>query len=127
MVGIPLIFIPISTLSYVGMKQSDNNQLSGISNFVRNLGGAIGVSLLVSFLTRQRQISRAEMASHLHHGNFFFDRYLSALKQSAILSGSSVAEAGHRSLAQLQQIVDGQANVLAFISAFFVLGAVVLC
>ena len=74
-VGIPLIFIPISTLSYVGMKQSDNNQVSGISNFVRNLGGAIGVSFLVSFLTRQRQINRANMASHLHHGNFFFDRY----------------------------------------------------
>jgi MFS transporter, DHA2 family, multidrug resistance protein len=124
-VGIPLIFIPISTLSYVGMKQGDNNQVSGISNFARNVGGAIGVSFLVSFLTRQRQISRADMASHLHHGNFFFDRYLSALKQSAILSGSSVAEASHRSLAQLQQIVDAQANVLAFISAFFVLGAVV--
>ena len=46
-------------------------------------------------------------------------------KESAILSGSNVAEAGRRSLAQLQQIVDGQANVLAYISAFFILGAVV--
>jgi DHA2 family multidrug resistance protein len=124
-VGIPLIFIPISTLSYVGMRQADNNQVSGISNFARNLGGAIGVSFLVSFLTRQRQISRAEMASHLHYGNFFFDRYLGALRGSAILSGSSAADASRRSLAQLQQIVDGQANVLAFISAFFLLGAVV--
>jgi DHA2 family multidrug resistance protein len=124
-VGIPLIFIPISTLSYVGMRQSDNNQVSGISNFVRNVGGAIGVSFLVSFLTRQRQISRVDMVSHLHQGNFFFDRYMSALRESAIMNGSSVAEASHRSLAQLQQIVDAQANVLAFISAFFVLGAVV--
>lgn len=124
-IGIPLIFIPISTLSYVGMKQSDNNQVSGISNFVRNVGGAIGVSFLVSFLTRQRQISRVDLVSHLHHGNFFFDRYFSALQQSAILNGSSMAEAGHRSLAQLQEVVDAQANVLAFISAFFVLGMVV--
>jgi len=36
-----------------------------------------------------------------------------------------VADASRRSLAQLQQIVDGQANVLAYISAFFLLGAVV--
>ena len=43
-VGLPLIFIPISTLAYVGMRQQDNNQVSGISNFVRNLGGAIGKS-----------------------------------------------------------------------------------
>jgi DHA2 family multidrug resistance protein len=124
-IGLPLIFIPISTLAYVGMRQEDNNQVSGISNFVRNLGGAIGVSFLVSYLARHRQISRADLASHLHHGNFFFDRYLSALQQAAIRSGSSIAESGHHALAQLQQIVDAQANVLAFISAFFVLGVIV--
>ena len=125
-VGLPLIFIPISTLAYVGMRQQDNNQVSGISNFVRNLGGAIGVSFLVSYLTRHRQTSRVDLVSHLHHGNPFFDRYLSALEQSAIMTGSNVSEAGHRSLAQLQLLVDSQANVLAFISAFFVLGALVV-
>jgi len=124
-VGLPLIFIPISTLAYVGMRREDNNQVSGMSNFVRNLGGAVGVSFLVSYLQRHRQISRVDLASHLHHGNFFFDRYLSAIQQAAIRSGSSVADAGHRSLAQMQQIVDAQANVLAFISAFFVLGVIV--
>ncbi|MGA8042365.1 MAG: DHA2 family efflux MFS transporter permease subunit [Terracidiphilus sp.] len=124
-VGLPLIFIPISTLAYVGMRQQDNNQVSGISNFARNLGGAVGTSFLVAYLTRHRQMSRVALASHLHHGNVFFDRYLSALQQSAILTGSSVADAGQRSLAQLQQIVDAQANVLAYISAFFVLGVMV--
>ena len=124
-VGLPLIFIPISTLAYVGMRSGDNNQVSGISNFVRNLGGAIGVSFLVSYLTRHRQISRVDLASHLHHGNVFFDRYWSALEQSAILTGSSVVDAGHRSLAQLQQLVDAQANVLSYVSAFFVLGVIV--
>jgi DHA2 family multidrug resistance protein len=124
-VGLPLIFIPISTLAYVGMRREDNNQVSGISNFVRNLGGAIGVSFLTSYLTRHRQISRNDLVSHLHHGNVFFDRYLSALQKSAISTGSSVAYAGQRSLAQLQQIVDAQANVLAYISAFFVLGVIV--
>ncbi len=124
-VGLPLIFIPISTLAYAGMRQGDNNQVSGISNFVRNLGGAIGVSFLVSYLTRHRQISRVDLIAHLHHGDVFFDRYLSELRQSAILAGSDVASAGQHSLAQLQRIVDAQANVLAFISAFFLLGLVV--
>ncbi len=124
-VGLPLIFIPISTLAYVGMRTEDNNQVSGISNFARNLGGAIGVSFLVSYLARHRQISRVGLMSHLHHGDVFFDRYFAALQQSAIRSGSSAADAGHRALAQLQQMVDAQASVLAFISAFFVLGVIV--
>ena len=124
-VGLPLIFIPISTLAYVGMRQQDNNQVSGISNFVRNLGGGIGVSFLVSYLTRHRQISRVDLVSHLHHGNIFLDRVLAGLQQSAMHSGISAAGAGQHSLAQLQQLVDAQASVLAFISAFFVLGVIV--
>jgi DHA2 family multidrug resistance protein len=124
-VGLPLIFIPISTLAYVGMRRQDNNQVSGISNFARNLGGAVGTSFLVTYLTRHRQISRVQLAAHLHHGNPFFDRYLSALQQSAILGGSGAANAGQHALAQLQQLVDAQANVLAYISAFFVLGVIV--
>lgn len=124
-VGLPLIFIPISTLSYVGMRLEDNNQISGISNFVRNLGGAVGTSFLVTYLARHRQIARVGLVSHLNYGNIFFDRYLSALKQSAILTGTSVADAGRHSLAQLQQMVDAQANMLAFISTFFILGVIV--
>ncbi len=124
-VGLPLIFIPISTLAYVGMRRQDNNQVSGISNFARNLGGAVGTSFLVTYLTRHRQISRVQLAAHLHHGNVFFDRYLSALQQSAVLGGSGAANAGQHALAQLQQLVDAQANVLAYISAFFVLGVIV--
>jgi hypothetical protein len=48
-----------------------------------------------------------------------------ALQQSAIHTGISTANAGQRSLAQLQQLGDTQAIVLAFISAFFVLGVIV--
>jgi DHA2 family multidrug resistance protein len=89
---LPLIFIPTSTLAYVGTRPADNNQVSGISNFVRNLGGTIGVSFLVSYLTRHRQISRVDLVSHLHHGNIFFDRFLGALQQSAIHSGVRIAK-----------------------------------
>jgi len=34
---LPLIFIPISTLNYVGVPREKNNQVSGLSNFARNL------------------------------------------------------------------------------------------
>jgi DHA2 family multidrug resistance protein len=124
-VGLPLIFIPISTLAYTGMRQQDNNQVSGISNFVRNLGGAIGTSFLITYLARHRQISRVDLAAHLNRGNVFFDRSLAGLQQSAIQTGSSVAGSSQHALAQLQLMVDAQANVLAFISTFFVLGVIV--
>ena len=125
-VGIPLIFIPISTLP-MSVCAEDNNQVSGISNFVRNLGGAVGVSFLIAFLARQRQICRLDLVGHLHRGNIFYERFLMGLQQAARLKGSSPLLAAHQSLMQLQQLVDFQATALAFISAFFVLGVIVAC
>ena len=126
-VGLPLIFIPISTLSYVGVPKESNNQVSSISNFARNLGGAVGTSFLFAYLSRHRQMSRVDLVAHLHRGNVFYERFSMALQQSARSNGSSLAMARHQSLAQLQQIVDSQANILAFISAFFALGVIVAC
>jgi hypothetical protein len=50
---------------------------------------------------------------------------MAGLQQSAANTGGSAADSGRHALAQLQQTVDAQASVLAFISAFFVLGVIV--
>ena len=49
--GLPFVFIPISTLNYVGVPRTKNNQISCFSNFARNLGGSVGTALLTTFLT----------------------------------------------------------------------------
>ena len=72
----PLIFIPISTLNYVGVPREKNNQVSGISSFMRNIGGSIGTSLLSVFLTRQNQTHQVAFASHTSHGDPNFRQLL---------------------------------------------------
>ena len=125
-IGIPLIFIPISTLNYVGVPRNKFNQVSGISSFTRNVGGAIGVSLLNNFITRQGQIHRTALTAHTNHANPFFERQLNAMTQNFIAMGASASEASHRALAQLSAQVDLQANVLGFVNAFWMLGLLVM-
>jgi DHA2 family multidrug resistance protein len=125
-IGIPLIFIPISTLNYVGVPRNKFNQVSGISNFLRNLGGGIGVSLLNNFIARQDQIHRNALAAHTNHANPFFERQLQGMTQNFISMGASPAAASHRALAQLSAQVNLQANVLSFANSFWVLGFLVL-
>jgi len=127
MSGLPLIFIPISTLSYVGLRREDNNQVSGISNFVRNLGGAVGTSFLISYLSRHQQISRNDLVGHLHPGNFFYQRFFSGMEHALILKGASPGTAKHAALAQLDGLVSLQAQALAFVSSYFLLGVVLAC
>ena len=125
-IGIPLIFIPISTLNYVGVPREKFNQVSGISNFTRNVGGAIGVSLLSNFITQQRQIQRTNLTAHTNNGNPFFVRMLNGMSHNLASMGVGSAEASHRAIAQLSAQVDLQASVLAFKNAFWVLGFVVV-
>jgi DHA2 family multidrug resistance protein len=125
-IGIPLIFIPISTLNYVGVPRNKFNQVSGISNFTRNIGGAIGVSMLNNFITRQGQVHRTALTAHTNHANPFFERQLNALTQNFIAMGVSASEASHRAIAQLTAQVDLQANVLGFANSFWVLGLLVM-
>jgi len=119
-IGIPFIFIPISTLAYVGIAREENNQISGITNFVRNIGGAVGVSFLMTFMARHRAASRTDLVSHLTNGSIFFRHYFAMLAH-----GGQDPASTHRALAQLQMMVDGQANILAFLNVFFVMGMVV--
>jgi DHA2 family multidrug resistance protein len=125
-IGIPLVFIPISTLNYVGVPRNKYNQVSGISNFVRNLGGGIGISLLNNFIARQGQIHRTTLTAHTNHANPFFERQLQGMMQNFIAMGASRAEASHRALAQLSAQVDLQSSVLSFANSFWVLGFLIL-
>ena len=125
-IGIPLIFIPISTLNYVGVPREKFNQVSGISNFARNVGGAIGVSLLNNFITRQGQIQRNTLSTHTNHANPFFERQLNAMTQALKAVGVSASEASHSALAQLSAQLDLQANVLGFVNSFWLLGLLVM-
>jgi DHA2 family multidrug resistance protein len=125
-IGIPLIFIPISTLNYVGVPRNKFNQVSGISNFMRNIGGAIGVSMLNNFITRQGQVHRTALTAHTNHANPFFERQLNAMTQNFVAMGASASEASHRAMAQLSAQVDLQANVLGFANSFWVLGLLVM-
>jgi DHA2 family multidrug resistance protein len=125
-IGIPLIFIPISTLNYVGIPREKFNQVSGISNFMRNIGGAIGVSMLNNFIVRQGQAHRTALTAHTNHANPFFERQLNAITQNFIAMGVGASEASHRALAQLSAQVDLQANVLGFVNSFWLLGFLVM-
>ena len=62
----PLIFIPISTLNYVGVPREKNNQVSGLSNFARNIGGAIGTSLL-DYVSGTTEPDAPEKLRGAHH------------------------------------------------------------
>ena len=67
--GLSFIFIPISTLNYVGVPAGKNNQISSFSNFARNFGGSMGTALLTTFLVRTQQTHQSSLAANFIPGS----------------------------------------------------------
>jgi MFS transporter, DHA2 family, multidrug resistance protein len=123
----PLIFIPISTLNYVGVPREKNNQVSGISSFMRNIGGSIGTSGLSVFLTRQNQTHQVAFASHTSLGDPNFSQYLSGLTALFVSKGYDAVTASQKALALAYFTVQSQAGALSFKNAFFVMSVMIAC
>lgn len=126
-VFMPFIFIPISTLNYIGVPREKNNQVSGLSNFARNIGGSIGTSLLSTFLTRQNQTHLRMFAAHTSHANGNFSQFLAGLQQLFITQGYDAVTAAEKALALAYQTVQQQASALSFENSFWIMSAVVAC
>ncbi len=50
--GLAFLFIPINTIAYIGVKQSENNDVSGLTNLARNIGASCGTAFVATMLTQ---------------------------------------------------------------------------
>jgi DHA2 family multidrug resistance protein len=125
--GLAFIFIPISTLSYVGIPMTKNNQISGISNFIRNLGGSVGISLLTTFLARQAQTHQSNMVSHATPYDAPFRNLLNGSIASMTAAGAGPVRAVQQAYTQVMGLIAVQATTLAYVNAFYVIAILVAC
>jgi DHA2 family multidrug resistance protein len=126
-VGLAFIFIPINTLSYVGMPPTKSNQISGITNLARNIGGSIGISLLSTFLLRLTQKHQVYMSSHTSAGNPIFQQRVAGLTQTFSSQGVPPDQASARAYAMIARMISGQATTLAYIDIISTMAIAVAC
>jgi MFS transporter, DHA2 family, multidrug resistance protein len=121
-VGLPFIFIPISTLNYVGVPRDKMNQISSLSNFARNMGGSAGTALLTTYLARAAQVHQLNLASTLSEGSAAVAQ---EIQRFAALTHSSIAAAQFPALAEIYGQLQRQAMMLAYKNAFAILAGTV--
>jgi DHA2 family multidrug resistance protein len=124
-ITLPLIFLPSNTLAYVGTPREQNNQVSGMNAFVRNIGGSIGIALITTFLTRRSQVHTTYLASHAVPGSVPFDQMVNSLVALLRSRGLDAATALQQAYARINQMIIGQATALAYIDVLSILTLVV--
>jgi DHA2 family multidrug resistance protein len=125
-IGLPFIFIPISTLNYVGVPASKSNQISSLSNFARNLGGSAGTALLTTYLARSSQVYQSNLAANVVQGGAALQFYTDRVKQMLTMGGMSSAAAAQAAIGQAYQQMVRQASMLSYKNACAILAGVIL-
>jgi DHA2 family multidrug resistance protein len=125
--GLAFIFLPSNTLAYVGISREQNNQVSGMNAFVRNIGGSIGIALLSTMLTRMSQQNQNTLVRHTHTGNPAFENLVNGISQSLQNSGLEATAATQQAYARVMAMLQGQAITLAYVQVIIVMAIVVGC
>jgi DHA2 family multidrug resistance protein len=116
-IGLPLLFIPILSSSYVGLPPNATDQASALLNVARNVGGSVGISLANTVLTNSGQVHQNYLTDQLVPSSPAYQQML----QDAIAYFSTFAsrpDAQQRAYALIEQIVQQQAVLLSYIDVF---------
>jgi MFS transporter, DHA2 family, multidrug resistance protein len=114
-IGLAFLFVPINTLAYSGIAPGKNNDVSGLTNLARNIGGSCGTSFFTTMLARRGQVHQQYLVKHVYNGNAAWMNRYHALTQQALSNTPSLPDAQHHALAQFYQTVQVQASTLSYL------------
>jgi MFS transporter, DHA2 family, multidrug resistance protein len=109
--GLAFLFIPINTIAYIGVKQSENNDVSGLTNLARNVGGSCGTAFMATMLLRRTATHENNMVRNLTTANPAFNAQVNALKGSF----GQGFQAVHMAQAYIYNQLHRQAAMLAYL------------
>jgi DHA2 family multidrug resistance protein len=113
MAAIPFAFVAITTAAYVGLPKEASNQVSGIINFVRNVGGSIFIAVTGAIVTNRSLFHQAHLQEYMQPGNIIYTIRLNAL--TGTFGGSaSGPDAGLMAGAAMYQELNRQAAAQAY-------------
>jgi DHA2 family multidrug resistance protein len=126
-IGQALIITPVSAITTAGIAPSEAGAASGLSNMLRNLGGAVGTATLATVLTKREQFhsniigqsvtsARDEVAQRLDEMTGYFMSHGVADRAAAM----------QEAVVYLGGVVKRQALIMGFSDTFAVIGVLLV-
>jgi MFS transporter, DHA2 family, multidrug resistance protein len=122
-VGVGFLFVPITAAGYIGIPPEKGNSVSGIINFMRNIGGSIGTSLVTTLIIRRSQYHQQILVGHLTPDTPAYRSALRGLSSDIAHSGLRATDAHNQAIARFYGLVNQQAHALSYMDTFWILGA----
>ena len=126
-VGQALILTPLSVVATAGIEAENAGSASGLFNMMRNLGGAVGIAMLQTFLTKREQFHSNVLTQSVSTLEQATRARIEQLTNYFTTHGvADPAVASHQAVIAIGHVVQKQAYVMAFSDTFFLLGAALI-
>src|SRR5215471_11302083 len=91
--GLPLLFLPVTSASFEGLRPEQTNQASALINVARNLGGSMGVAMSQTLLAQRAQFHQTRLVEHISPSDLGYQQTIDAMTRFFQGQGSSPADA----------------------------------
>ncbi len=121
--GIGLVTVPLSTVIFKFLPQTESSQAAGLYALMRNEGGSLGIALVSTSLQRQAQAHQQILGQHITASDGLVQQYI----RQVASKGGNVASGSQLALAQLGTAMQREALLLAYMDQFRLLCGIMLC
>lgn len=114
-VGQSLVMTPLAAVAVAGIERQHAPSAAALFNMLRNLGGAIGIAVLQTFLTKREQFHSVIMTAQVSLLDDATRSRIERLTQYFMVHGmSDAAFAHHAALVAIGRFIRRQASILAY-------------
>jgi len=125
--GQALVITPLASIAMTGIAPADAGAASGLFNMTRNLGGAIGVAALETFISKREQYHSDVINSGVSLLDEATRQRLMILQRHFITHGiPDAAAAMHQSMVAVGETIRAQALLMGYGDAFGLLGVILV-
>ncbi|MGC8736311.1 MAG: MFS transporter [Dissulfurimicrobium sp.] len=125
-IGMPFVFVPLSTLSLSTVPSPDMTDATGLYTLARRVGGNIGYALAATMVDRGQQIHRSYLVDHVNPFNMPYAEYNRIAGTALRHAGLNTQGVQHTIYALTNRIVDMQSTMLTYNDISWVFGLLFL-
>ena len=122
--AVSFLFVPLTTSTMASVSRDQIGNGTGLYNLLRNMGGAVGISVMTTFLSRTSQSEQNYLVDRINKFSPTFQQRLHTLT-GALAHAMPPSEAPRTAMAVLYNNVQQQASLWAYVDDYRLMA--VLC
>lgn len=126
-IAMSLLFVPLTTATMGPIRREEMGNATSLFNFMRNVGGSIGIAISTTMLNRQQRSFGARIGENVNPYSQQAQMMFESLRQGFIARGSDLTTATRQAYESLWGVIQGQAAMLSFVYLFQLMAIVFLC